>query len=664
MESNELGNERKDVVTIVAEERGNLTADDVKLLDVRSDISLNVFASLPLSSRLASSFLLFKVPVFSPNPLRGFLFGGSEASYFENSTSLPTREKLESVDSNGSISSVGVGAFGSCKKDGIFPTGEVSEVAGQRESFHFDAKNRISNVEGTGIIPSKEDCNAVNRVEQYVEMPIMEKDVVPIIAEEKDNLTANDVKLLASNKRNGRLHAGDLVKKIMSLPIEERFKVLDLLECDDKSLTISDYNDILTALVKAGEYDSAVTLFSELIRCGVSPDSWSFSVMVQCWCKKNEPDEAKRVLDDMVLSGYHPNVVTFTILVNCLCKRGRMKKAFEVFEIMSHVGCEPTIRTYNCLIGGLCYVGRLEEALQLLKKIKDSPKTPDIYTFTLVIDGFCKVGQVDKAMELLRESQEMGLVPTIVTFNALLNGYCKEGRPLEALHLLREMQDVNCLPDFISYSIVLQGLLKRGELSAAWKTFKKMEEAGFQADGRSVNTLLRCFCRQSTINSELLKDAKYLFKKIKEMNCELSPYTYSLMVQALAKGGEIDEALTYLHEMVKTGYSPRMMTYNILLRVLCGEGRVYVALDVLILMMERDTIPSGFSFSILLNEFSQQERQLDAFAVYAAAVKRGVVPHWKQKKVTEDEKEMDSDLQRGETILHKEEQFLCTDINT
>ncbi|XP_039135814.1 pentatricopeptide repeat-containing protein At5g41170, mitochondrial-like [Dioscorea cayenensis subsp. rotundata] len=429
-----------------------------------------------------------------------------------------------------------------------------------------------------------------------------------------------------SGRRSSRLHVGDLVKKVMSLPIEERVKVLDLLDCDYRDLTVSDYNDILTALVKAREFDSAVNLFSELPSLGVSPDSWTYSVMIQCLCKKNEPDEAKRALDEMMERGFVPNVVTFTELITCLCKRGRMAMSFEIFEIMRRIGCEPTVRTYNCLIQGLCYVGRVEEALELLHKIKKSTKRPDIYSFTLVIDGFCKVGRSDEARELLDEALEMGLVPNVVTYNSLIGGYCTEGRPLEGIWVLKEMEGRSCPPDFISYNILLQGLLRFGLISVSFQTYMKMHNAGFQASERVMNTLLRGLCRKSTRNDEPLKEAKELFEQIMELGYPLSPYTYCLMVQALAEKGEVSQAFNHLLEMIGKGYSPRMLTYNVVLRVLCRDGRVDDAMYVFILMLEKDTIPGKFSFSVLIGELERQGRLLDAYGVYAAAVKWGVVP--------------------------------------
>lgn len=443
-----------------------------------------------------------------------------------------------------------------------------------------------------------------------------------------------------------QLRARDCARRIMSLPMEERVKVLDLLQRDDAALTISDYNDIISALARGGDYDSAVALFRALEPNGVvAPDAHSFAIAVQCFCRKGAPDEAKETLDEMVARGYLPSVSAFSAVVGCLCKRGRVTRAMEVFDTMRSVGSEPTIRTYNSLIGGLCYVGRLEEARVLLNKLKDSPKqTADIYTFTIVLDGFCKVGRTEDAMAIFEDAIRLGLSPTIFTYNALLNGHCKEGNLLKAYDLLMEMCDNDdCPPDKISFSIVLPALLRAGEVSAAWKTFKRMEHAGFEADSRALDTLARGLCRQCAADISVLREAKEVFGKVVAAGHEPVSYTYCLMAQALARGGEVDAAVAILDDMVRKGYALRKRAYTDVVRALCDRSRTYDALRVLAVVIAKDFVPGRNAFDALLEELSRQGRWPDAMAVYAAAVKRGVVVslkrHVKEALARDQEKE-------------------------
>ncbi|KAF8728602.1 hypothetical protein HU200_017867 [Digitaria exilis] len=432
------------------------------------------------------------------------------------------------------------------------------------------------------------------------------------------------------SRRPPRLYARDFARRIMELPVEERVKVLDLLQRDDAdaaALTVSDYNDILAALARAGDHASAVALFRAM---PVAPDAHSFDTAVQCLCRQGAPDEAKLALDEMLARGFRPGVATFSAVVACLCKRGRVTKVMEVFDAMRELGCEPTIRTYNSLVGGLCYVGRLEEALDLLNKLKGSPTTPpDIYTFTIVLDGFCKVGRTDEATAIFHDAIRMGLSPTNFTYNALLNGHCKEGNPLKAFALLMDMcgsEDSACPPDRVSFGIVLAALLRAGEVAAAWQVYKRMERAGFEADVRALDTLARGLCRRCAADASALGDAREVFGKVVASGHEPVSYTYCLMAQALARGGEVDAAVALLEEMVRKGYALRKRAYTDVVRALCDMGRARDALRVLVLVMVvRDFVPGRNAFDALLGELGRQGRWLDAMAVYAAAVKRGVV---------------------------------------
>jgi len=96
------------------------------------------------------------------------------------------------------------------------------------------------------------------------------------------------------------------------------------------------------------------------------------------------------------------------------------------------------------------------------------------------------------------------------------------------------------------------------------------------------------------------------------------------MAQALARGGEMDAAVALLEDMVRKGYALRKRAYTDVVRALCDRGRVRDALQVLLLVMiVRDFVPGRNAFEALLGRWA------DVMAVYAAAVKRGVVVSWK-----------------------------------
>lgn len=424
------------------------------------------------------------------------------------------------------------------------------------------------------------------------------------------------------------------------MPKQDRAQFLDLLltqqDCRIGTDRSFDLNDLLMALVLADEPDLALSTFSDMSAKGqLVPDSWSYSTMIKCYCKKGQLDEARKVFDRMVENGFSPTVATVTELINSYCKKGGLKGAFGVFDSMGRIGISPSVQTYNCLIKGLCYVGRVEEALDMLKGIKNGPVKPDVYTYTAVMDGFCKVGRSEEAMELLEEAVELGLIPNVVTYNTLFNGYCREGTPWKGLGVLRQMKERNCLPDCVSYRTLIHGLLRWGKARAALRVYREMEGCGFEVDERMMNVLVRGLCRTSLKESnatDLLEDACQLFGKMQSWDFAIECNTYGLIISSFSLWNKSEEALMNVQRMVGEGLQPRMTNLEDVVKGLCKEGKLDKALSVLALMGEEGRYPRRrVAYNILIKEFNRHGMVLSACNVYGTALKSGVVPEKKPR---------------------------------
>ncbi|KAL8517044.1 hypothetical protein ACS0TY_015322 [Phlomoides rotata] len=427
-----------------------------------------------------------------------------------------------------------------------------------------------------------------------------------------------------------KLQVRDFLETVVTAQSSEKLEALEELHRNGEMKTISEFNHLLMSLVSGDEFELALELKASLSSLGFFPDGWTYSILVNCYCKNNQPIEAKSVLHRMVEDGFEPRVATFTTLINSLCENGRMQDAYEVFDVMSKIACEPTINTYNCLLKGMCYVGRVEEAYDLFGSIKQSSLKPDIYTYTAMMNGFCKVGRTNEALELLYEALTMKLEPSVVTYNTLFNAYFKEGKPLRGFGLLRRMKSKNCKPDYVCYATFLHGLLKWGKTRAALRVYKGMVELGFRVDERMMNTMVRCLCRGSRKEKEMLKDVYNVFEDMKNGFYTIYQDAYELLIEAYCRGRETEKVFGMLSEMIRVGYSPKTFTFNVVIHALCCCGEVEKALEVL-MMMHKDRKGGGIPFNMLIDELNQRGRWLEARNVYGVAIKRCVVPKMKPR---------------------------------
>ena len=66
----------------------------------------------------------------------------------------------------------------------------------------------------------------------------------------------------------------------------------------------------------------------------VSPDVFSYSVLINGLCKDGRLDNANQLFDEMCVRELIPNEVTFTTLMNGHCRSGRIGLAMEIYQQM------------------------------------------------------------------------------------------------------------------------------------------------------------------------------------------------------------------------------------------------------------------------------------------------------------------------------------------
>ncbi|CAA6673227.1 unnamed protein product [Spirodela intermedia] len=229
----------------------------------------------------------------------------------------------------------------------------------------------------------------------------------------------------------------------------KRFQDL-LLKRGDDILSISDFNEILLTAVRHGEPDSAELLFSELPAYGLSPNCWTFSIMIQHLCKENEPERAKEFSDEMIRSGLPP----------------LLQSAYELFKAMGRVGCSPTIQTYNCLLNGLCYTA------------------PRPHHLLYPAAGAPEIGELPTALKIHAEMREAGLKAETRVMNSLLRGACRRstsdpGFLEEVERLSEEIVELggHCISPY-TYCLMVQAFVNGRRSDKALTHLVEMERMG------------------------------------------------------------------------------------------------------------------------------------------------------------------------------------------
>ncbi|KAM3303469.1 hypothetical protein P3S67_014499 [Capsicum chacoense] len=99
--------------------------------------------------------------------------------------------------------------------------------------------------------------------------------------------------------------------------------------------------------------------------------------------------EAYRMLIDMQIAGCYPNTATYRMMVDRFCKIGEFEEGLKVLNAMlmsRHFSCMETIR---CLILGLLDKGKVDNAFFVLEEMEMRKKGFDFDSWKVVVKDSC-----------------------------------------------------------------------------------------------------------------------------------------------------------------------------------------------------------------------------------------------------------------------------------
>ena len=102
----------------------------------------------------------------------------------------------------------------------------------------------------------------------------------------------------------------------------------------------------ISAYGRARDWRRALSLLSEMFKCGVSPDVISFSAGISACGKGGQWQRALSLLDEMRELGVSPNVIIFIALMQTFASSGRVEEGFALLQDFEAAGLADTAESY------------------------------------------------------------------------------------------------------------------------------------------------------------------------------------------------------------------------------------------------------------------------------------------------------------------------------
>ncbi|KAK4842832.1 hypothetical protein QYF36_000625 [Acer negundo] len=290
-------------------------------------------------------------------------------------------------------------------------------------------------------------------------------------------------------------------------------------------------NNLINILGKAGRLGDALKLFNEMESLQCTPNVVTYNTVIKVLFESKAPaSEASVWFEKMKANGVVPSSFTYSILIDGYCKSNRVEKALLLLEEMDEKGFPPCPSAYCSLINSLGKAKRYEAANELFQELKENCGRSSARVYAVMIKHFGKCGRLSEAVDLFNEMKKLGCTPDVYTFNALMSGMVRVGMIDEAYSLLRTMEESGCIPDLNSHNIILNGLARTGGPKRAIEMFTKMQHSKIKPDAVSYNTFLGCLSRAG-----MFEEAARLMKEMNAKGFEYDQISYSSILEAVGK---------------------------------------------------------------------------------------------------------------------------------
>ncbi|KAL0430137.1 UNVERIFIED_CONTAM: Pentatricopeptide repeat-containing protein, chloroplastic [Sesamum radiatum] len=256
--------------------------------------------------------------------------------------------------------------------------------------------------------------------------------------------------------------------------------------------------------------------------------------MVTAYTESGDMVEAKSLFEMMP----GKDLMSCNTLLNGYANNRDVEACERLFEAMQ----ERNIFSWNGLIGGYAHNGRFVEVVGAFKRmLRESDVQPNDATLVTVLTACARLGALDFGKWVHIYAESNGYRDNIYVCNGLIDMYAKCGLVESAIDVFKRMDK----RDLISWNTIINALAVHGHGADALSLFSEMKNAGEKPDGITFIGLL-CACS----HMGLVKDGLDHFHSMtNEYSIKPQIEHYGCVVDLLARGGLLEQAVEFVHQM-------------------------------------------------------------------------------------------------------------------
>ncbi|XP_051224287.1 uncharacterized protein [Lolium perenne] len=430
--------------------------------------------------------------------------------------------------------------------------------------------------------------------------------------------------------------------------LDKAFSLLG--EMEGKGIKVGNvtYNSVINGLCKAGQTTKAVEI-SE----AVTGDNFTYSTLLHGYIMEEDTIGVMEIQDRLESSGIALDVVTCNVLIKALFMIKKVDDACSLFHRMRDMGLSPNTVTYHTIIDMLCKHGEFDRAVGLFDEYNKETPFSSTVVHNGLIGALCNAGRVIIAEQIFDDLIHKKLRPDSCTYIKLIHANFKEGGEQGVLNFIGKVGelDMDLFSSVCSYACSF--LSTRDCCQAALDVYKIIRTQFFAVSSKTFYKLLKSLLRNG--NEQVIQPLLSEFIKIhglheprviNMLSCHLSKkgvgeairfssymnnggVPVSVLrgaVYALKKEGEILDAYNFLKEAQQSGFPVDLAMYSIVVEGLCRGGNLEMALDVCGSMKKEGVHPTIIIHNSVLSGLCQHGCFTEAFRLFDYLERSNIVP--------------------------------------
>ncbi|KAE9605085.1 putative tetratricopeptide-like helical domain-containing protein [Lupinus albus] len=278
---------------------------------------------------------------------------------------------------------------------------------------------------------------------------------------------------------------------------------------------IKTMNILLLGFKESGDVTSVELFYHEMVRRGFSPDSVTYNIRIDAYCKKKCFGDGLRLLEEMEGRNFAPTIETITTLIHGAGLVRNIGKAWELFNEIPLRNLVADTGAYNALISSLVRSRDIESALLLIEKMIENQIVLDGVTYHTLFSGLIRTKGIEGVNELYQKMTQRNFVPKTRTVVMLMKYFCQNSRLDLGLSLWNYLVEKGYCPHAHALDLLVTGLCSRGLVQEAFECSKLMLLRGRHMSAAAFLMLKRFLLKARDVDK--LQELDQMTKKLKSV---------------------------------------------------------------------------------------------------------------------------------------------------